>query len=278
MKNLVASIVLVFSLAFATAQVSTPAPSPFVKMEQSIGMSKVTLEYSRPGVKGRSIFGDLVPYDKIWRTGANQATKITFADDVVFNGSKLKKGTYALYTIPTKDKWTIMLNDDLTIGGNVARYSTDTEVHRSTAKSMQMSEKMESFMIFFDDLRDGSANLYIGWDKTIVQIPVEFSTDDMVMANIKRTMNGPSANDYYRAAVYYYNNDKDMDQAYEWINSATEKNPEAFWMATWKARILQKMGKKKDALTAARMALDLSKKAGNEDYMKINNDIIKALK
>lgn len=278
MKNLIATFVLIIAFSFVSAQLRTPSPSPSIKMEQQVGLETITLDYSRPGVKGRKIFGELVPYGKIWRTGANQATKISFSSDVTFNGKEVKKGTYAMYTIPGKDEWTIMLNEDLTIGGNVARYSEDTEAHRSTVKPATMDVKTESFLILFDELRDASAKLYLMWDNVIVEVPMEFNTDKQVMSAIDRTMAGPSAGDYYQAAVYYYNNDKDLAKANEWITKASDMNPNAYWVATWKARILAKQGKKKEAMAAAEAAMKKAEKAGNKDYVKINSEIIKGLK
>ncbi|MEO0898463.1 MAG: DUF2911 domain-containing protein [Bacteroidota bacterium] len=276
MKQVLLTIgAIVLAAMTLQAQVQTPAPSPSVKMEQAVGMSTVTLEYSRPGVKGRTVFGDLVPFDKIWRTGANRATKVTFSKDINFNGKEVKAGTYAMYTIPGKDSWTVMLNTDLSIGGNVAKYSTDTEVHRSTVKPNMMDTKMESFMIFVDNLRDASADLVLAWDQTAVVIPMKIDTDKDVMASIERTMAGPSANDFYASALYYYNNDKDMDQALKWISKAADMRPEAYWVATWKARILDKMDKRDEAVSTAKKAMEMAEKAGNMDYVKINKGIIK---
>ncbi len=280
MRTYVLLIALLMAIAFnpLKAQVETPAPSPMVKMEQSVGLTTLGLEYSRPSVKEREIFGSLVPYGKIWRTGANQSTKITFGDDVVFNGKKVKAGTYALYTIPGEDSWTLMLNSDLSIGGNVAAYKEATEVHRSTTTTQDFPSMIESMLIYIDDLRDGSATFNLVWAKTHIQVPIDLDTDENVMASIKATMAGPSANDYYRAALYYYNNDKSIAKAEEWITKASDMRPEAYWVATWKARILKKAGKTEKAKKTAKMALGMAEKAGNQDFVKINKDMLSEMK
>lgn len=259
------------------AQINTPAPSPSSKIEQAVGLGEITVEYSRPSMKGRSIFGDLVPYDKIWRTGANAATKISFSEDVTIGGKDVKAGSYALYTKPGKSSWTVMLYSDLGLGGNVGNYDESKEVARFTASSQNLPFEVESFTMMFGDLSDTGATLGLMWESAFVSIPIKVEVEKKVMANIDRVMAGPSSGDYYQAAVYYYNADKDMDKALTWINKALEGG-ERFWMMTWKARILGKMGKKADAIAASKKAMALAKEANNNDYVKINTELISSWK
>ncbi len=258
----------------ATAQIATPTPSPSASFTQTVGLTDISVEYSRPGVKGRTIFGDLVPYGRIWRTGANASTKITFSDDVSLEGNEIEAGTYAMYTIPGEDEWQVMLYSDLSLGGNVGGYDDSNEVIRFSVEPVEMETSAESFMIAMDELSDESATLMLIWANTMVPIEVGVSADDEVMAAIEQTMAGPSANDYYQAAVYYYNTDRDLDQALEWINTSIDNGGDRFWIHTWKAQILGKMGNTEEAIATSRKAMAMAEEAGNQDYVTINANLI----
>ena len=257
-----------------SAQIATPAPSPAASFTQTVGLTNIEVSYSRPGVKGRTVFGDLVPYGQVWRTGANAATTISFSDDVTVEGKPVKAGKYALYTVPGKDSWSVMLYSDLSLGGNVGGYDESKEVVRVSVSPVAMPYSAESFMIAMDEIQNESALLMLIWDKTMVPVKIGVSADDKVIAAIERTMGGPSANDYYQAAVYYYSTDRDMDQALAWINTSIEKGNNRFWVVTAKARILGKMGKKAEAIATSREAMKMAEEAGNQDYLKINADLI----
>lgn len=279
MKKILSPLMLLLMMAAITTngQIRTPAPSPGAKIEQAVGLSTISVDYSRPSMKDRAIFGNLVPYGKIWRTGANQATKITFSDDATFGGKDVKAGTYALYTMPGEKSWTVMLYSDLSLGGNVAGYDESNEVLRVNVESMELPMSIESFSIGFNNLRDDHADLMISWEKTIVSVKIEVEVEKTVMASIERTMAGPSGNDFRAAALYYYNNGKDLDQALTWINKSLEGG-ERFWIVTNKAQILAKMGRNDEAATTAKRAIELAKEAKNNDYVKINEDILASLK
>ncbi len=278
MKQTFASLLLLgmlLSTVPAFSQISTPSPSPAATLTQMVGLTKVEFEYSRPSVKGRTIFGDLVPFDAIWRTGANGATKVTFSSDVKLEGNSVTAGSYALYTIPGESSWTVMLYNDLSLGGNVGSYKAENEALRFKVTPQSMPFSAESFVINMDNLTANSATIYLIWDKTMVPINLEVLDDAKVMASIERVMAGPGANDYYQAAMYYYQTDRDIDQALVWIDLALEKGGDRYWIMTNKARILGKMGNKKEATTVARRAKEMAKEAGNEDYVKINDGLIK---
>ena len=205
-------------------------------------LGKITIDYSRPSVKGRTIFGELVPFNAVWRTGANQSTKITFSDDVKVEGKEVKAGTYAIYSIPGKESWSVMLYSDLNLGGNVAGYNKEKEVARFSVKPDELPFSVESMTIGINNLKDASASLLIYWDKTLVSLDIETDVDSKVMAAIDNAMGGPSGGEYYAAAGYYYANGKDINKAVEWVNKAIEMRGDnaPYWMLTQQARILKK--------------------------------------
>lgn len=258
------------------AQIKSPAPSPSAEYEQVIGLTEVELEYSRPSMRGRTIFGDLVPYGKIWRTGANARTKISFSTDVTINEKELKGGTYALFTIPNASSWDIIFYTDYAGGGAPAKLDESKVALKVSAKPNSMNSKMETFTIGFGELADGdSGMMYIMWEQTSVEIKIGVPTDEIAMKSIESTMAGPSNGDYYTAAVYYLNSGKDINQAKEWIDKAISGNDNPpFWQLRQQSLIYAASGDKKGAIDSAQKSLAASKKAGNADYVKMNEDSI----
>ncbi len=276
MKKLVLSL-FVTAIAFTTnAQIKTPAPSPSSKLEQAVGLTDVTLEYSRPGMRGRTIFGDLVPFDKVWRTGANENTKITFSDDVTIDGKELKKGTYALYTKPSKDSWEVIFYSDSKNWGNPQKWDASKVALSTTAKVQPMSMKIETFTLSIDDITNDSAVLGILWENAYVGVKFNTPTDKGVEASITKTMNGPSANDYFNSAKYYLDGGKDINKARTWINKAVDmtKDQPRFWYLRQQSLILAKAGDKKGAIVAAKASLAGAEKRGNADYIKMNKEFL----
>jgi len=265
-------LALLLSLSLS-AQIRTPMPSPTISFEQSLGLSTVSMEYSRPSVKGREIFGGLVPYGQIWRTGANASTKITFGEDLMLENNAVEAGTYALYTIPGEDEWTVMLYTDLTLGGNVANYDEENEYLRFSVKPQEMPMTFESMTFIINDIRDDQATLSLMWAQTMVSIEIQLEVDEKVMASIERVMNGPSPNDYFAAARYYYETDRDLEQALEWINLTLE-SAERYWIVTWKARILGKMERYKEAMATSAKAKEMAQEAENMDYVRMNDEMM----
>ena len=258
----------------ANAQIKTPAPSPFSKVEQVVGLTDVTLEYYRPAMRGRTIFGDLVPFDKIWRTGANARTKITFSDDVTIEGDTLKKGTYAIFTKPAADSWEVYFYTDYAGGGAPRNWDDSKVALKTTAKTESMPMPVQSFTISFDDLTDASAVIGMLWENTYVGVKFNVPTDAIASKSIESVMSGPSANDYNNAASYYRKNGKDLKQALIWSTKATELNKNAFWMMREKSLIHAAMGDKKGAIEAAKKSMEVAEKAGNADYVKMNKESI----
>lgn len=276
--NKLASIAGAAMLAFCTISSNaqtfkTPAPSPLQTLKQAFGLGEVTLEYSRPLAKGRVIFGDVVPYGKIWRTGANGTTKVTFSDDVELEGRAVKAGTYGLYTIPGKTNWQVMLYRDLTLAGNVASYSEANEVLRFTVPAMALPYNVKSFTMGMEAVTPTSARLQIMWERTMVSIKLTTDIDTRVMKSIETAMKPGDTRPYFQAANYYYENNKDMDQALSYVDKAIEQN-NAFYVVHLKAKIQMKQKDYAGAIRTAKESLRLSEEAKNDDYVRLNEKLI----
>jgi tetratricopeptide (TPR) repeat protein len=259
-------------------QIRIPAPSPSATFQQRVGLTDITLDYSRPGVKGRTIFGDLVPYDKLWRTGANMATRIEFSDDVKIDGKELKAGTYALFTIPGKDQWTLIFNSNYNQGG-IAQYKESEDVLRVKVFPQKMDEIIESFTIDINDITDSGAKLWILWEYTAVPVQITVDVDARVMADIESALNpANNAGNYFAAASYFYNTDRDLDQALEWINKSIKLGNNRYWVVHLKANILKKKGDCPAAIRTAEESRTLAEEAGNDDYIALNDKLIASCK
>lgn len=276
MKKIILFVFAVATTVAVNAQLKTPAPSPSQEIEQTVGLTEVKLEYSRPSMKGRTIFGDLVPYDKMWRTGANANTKITFSDAVMIGGKEVKAGTYAVYTKPGMQSWDVMLYTDTNNWGTPEKWDEKKVAATVTAQVYPMPMNIETFTMSFDDLTGDSANLGMMWEKSYVALPIKFMTEKQVSANIEQVMAGPSANDYYQSAVYYLESGQDMGKAKMWIDKAIEMREQpAFWYHRQQSLIYAKSGDKKGAVTAAKKSLELAKAANNNDYVALNTKSLK---
>lgn len=262
--------------SFVNAQIQVPQPSPSAKIEQEVGLTNVTVEYSRPGMRGRVIFGDLVPYGEKWRTGANNNTTISFDTNVVIDGKELKAGTYAIYSIPQENEWKVLFYEDSNNWGLPQDWQDSKVALEATATVQEMPMTMHTFTILIDELQNDSAVLNIIWENTIVTLPFEVPTNERAMASIERVMNGPSANDYFAAATYYHDEKIDLNKAYEWIKKAVDMGEDdAFWVIRRKALIEADMGKKNEAIATAKRSLAAAEKAGNKDYVKMNKNSLK---
>ena len=274
-RKLLFATILFASFAADAQQLRTPAPSPTQTLQQDFGISTVQLIYSRPAMKGRKIFGDLVPYGKVWRTGANQATRIKFNDDVIIGGKPLKAGEYAIFTIPNENEWEIIINKGNENWGTV--YKQEDDLLRVKVKPTQLNSAVENFTMQFENITPTSTDLAIMWDKTAVRIPVTTDIDSKVMAQINNLMNRDNR-PYFGAAMYYLESGKDLNQAITWFDKAIEQNPNAFWIYHQKANALAKLGKKDDARQAANKSIELAKAQKNDDYVKLNEKLLANLK
>ena len=266
------AVVFAAGLFVANAQVKTPRPSPNAEVEQELGLTEVEVKYSRPSVKGRTIFGDLVPYGTMWRTGANSPTIVDFDDKVMVEGNEIEKGKYAMFTIPGKDKWTVIFNSNTK--KNAWEYDESTEAARFEVTPSKLAQPVESFTIGFDNLRDASCSMYMAWENTKVSFNIEVNTDEAVMATIEKTMAGPEAYDKYLAARYYYENDKDLKKALTWVTEACDAMPDKYWMLKWKAEIQAANGLTKEAIATAEKSKTLAAEAYKQGYVKMNEENI----
>lgn len=275
-KHVLFTLLLAVSV-FGYSQIETPQPSPSAKVEQKVGLTDVMLEYSRPSMRGRTIFGDLVPYGKLWRTGANSNTKITFSDDVTIDGQTLKAGSYAIYTVPNEASWDVIFYTDTNNWGTPQTWDDSKVVAKVAANVYEMPMKIDTFTMIFDHLSSGGATLGMLWENAYVGVPFNVPTDNKVLANINDVMSSnPTANDYYAAAVYYLQELKDIKTAKEWIDKAMSmtENP-AYWQLRQQSLIYAKSGDKKGAIEIAKKSLAGAEQAGNQDYVKMNNDSLK---
>lgn len=258
-----------------TGQITTPAPSPAATLTQQVGLTDVKIEYSRPAVRGRAIFGELVPYDALWRTGANKNSTISFSDNVTIGGTEVSAGSYAIFTKPGASSWEVVFYSDTNNWGTPQNWDASKVAATVTAEVKTMPMSAESFTITLYDLNNNGATLGIMWDKTYVEVPFTVPTKKKAVESIETVMGGPSANDYYAAASYYYEEGEDLEQAKEWIDKAVAKNGQAYWMMRRQSLIYAKLGDKKGAIDAAKKSLAAAEAAKNMDYVKMNQDSLK---
>jgi len=270
------SILLLFVGVISTtnAQIKTPQPSPASTIEQVVGLTNVTLEYSRPAMRGRTIFGDLVPFGKVWRTGANANTKITFSDNVTIDGQELKKGTYAIYTIPNQTSWEVIFYNDANNWGTPQKWDDTKVAAKTSVEVYEMPVKIESFTMTFDDLTSSSAVLGILWENVYVGVKFDVPTDAIASKSIENVMAGPSGNDYFQAATYYHTEGKDLKQALAWIQKAAQGENPPFWYLRRMSLIQADLGDVKGAIETAKKSLAGAQKANNADYVKMNKESI----
>lgn len=268
---------LILGFTFSSkAQIDTPAPSPASKLEQKVGLTDVTITYSRPSMRGRTVFGNLVPYNKLWRTGANQNTIINFSNDVTIAGQALKAGSYALFTKPNSTSWDVYFYNTTNNWGLPQAWDDRNVAAQVTVVPTAFPFRVETFTMSIDELKSTGAVISILWENTYVAIPFEVPTDKTVTAAIERAMSGPSAGDYYAAAVYYLQEGKDINQAKTWMDKAMSmfKKP-TYWQLRQQSLIYAKSGDKSGAIELARKSLESAKAAGNDDYVKMNVDSLK---
>lgn len=276
LKQLLVCSILSAIISTSDAQLlKTPAPSPVQTIKQDFGISFMELTYSRPDMRGRKIFGDLVPWGQVWRTGANAITKIKFADDVSIGGQALKAGEYAIYTIPNENQWEVIINKDANVWGTV--YKPENDVLRVKLPSSKLDYPVETFTMQFANIKSNSADLQIMWDKTLVALPITTDVDKTVMTQINNIMNKDNR-PYYQAAMYYMETGKDLNQALTWFDKAIGQNPNAYWVYLQKANALARLGKKEDARKTAQKSMELAKADNNQDYVKLNEKLLESLK
>ena len=269
---------LLFTVNLSFSQINTPRVSPASEVEQMVGLTQIEIEYSRPSMRGREVFGNLVPFGKVWRTGADNSTKISFDTDVIISGKTIQSGTYSIFSIPNKESWEIILYSDVELWGVPRDWSENKIVFSSMfdVKKLKKSNTVETFTISFNDLTNNDVNMSISWENTSVDIKIEVPTRSMVESDINKVLSdNPKSSDYYAAAVFYRQENINLDKALEWMNKAIEMNESPrFWQYRQQSLIMAANDKFADAVDAAKKSLDLAIEADNQDYIKMNRESI----
>lgn len=305
-KSAQSILVIAFAVmvSIAHAQVQTPAASPQGSVSTTVGLTEIKVDYARPLARGRKIFGEdvkkdapaatasakkkgvveapaqpaLVPYGKIWRTGANYGTKISFSDDVTVEGIAVPKGEYLIFTWPGASEWTVSIYKDVNLGGDTDKYDKSKEAANFKVKPEKLTEKVETFTINIGDISNDykQAKVQLAWENTSVKFTVGVDYEEKVMKSIEANTKVNPYN-YFQAAVYYLENGKDLKQALEWVNKAADGMGSPFWVLHQKAKIQKALGDKEGAIATANASLESAKKANNRDYQIMNEDLIKSL-
>ncbi len=267
MRKIFILSIVALGLSSVNAQINMPQPSPQGTISQKVGLNDVTIVYSRPSAKDRKVFGDLVPYGQLWRTGANRSVKLTLSDSTTIGGKKIGKGDYSIFSIPNEKEWTIIINKAVDLSGTNGYKESDDIVRFNVP--VQKVSKVESFTFNFANITTTSADIEIMWEEVKVAFKIEVSYDDKVMKNIDAALN-PSANSYFSAARYYYETDRDAKQALTWINKALEIGGDKYWILRTKSLIQAKLEDYKGAIETANKSLTLAKADEDGSYIKMN--------
>lgn len=260
------------SLSFA--QIKTPAASPAASISQSVGLANVAVSYSRPALKGRKMFGDQIPYGKVWRTGANMATKLTVSEDVTVNGQPVPAGSYAIFTIPNPNEWTVILSKNPNIFGSFA-YNQADDLLRFTVKPERLRTPAEYFTVEFSAFTPTRATLALRWENVQVSFPIEQNPDEKIMAQISAELArpNPAPSVYSAAADYYYQTNRDLKQALQWATKVVE-NDKKYWTYYLRGKIAARLGDCQTARADATAGLELAKQAGDDAYIKNHTKIL----
>ncbi len=279
----ISGLAVVSSLRAQTPNIDFPAASPACTLKQRVGLTDITVVYSRPSVKGRTIFGGIVPYGQVWRAGANQATKISFSTPVKLEGNEIPAGNYSLFAIPGEQEWTIIISKNTNQWG-AFQYKTNDDLVRFPVTPVSLRDtSVETFSIEFNHIRDESAMLELVWDKTVVPIRLTVDVTDKIVPQIEAAMAAPGNKSdtlYFQAATFYYNHDLDQKKALDWINAGLADNPRiAYELLHLKSQILAKQGDKAGAIAAAKQSTELAIKAegASSSFVKMNQDLISSL-
>lgn len=280
MKKILFSLLTVIGLS-AQAQIKMPAASPTQTLSQDFGLGKIEIVYSRPALKGRAAFGNgtvLAPTGTVWRTGANGATKVTFSHPVTVGGKLLAAGAYALFTIPGETEWTIIFNTNSNSWGSFS-YKEAEDVVRFKVKAENTSNSTENFTINVDNITPETATISLKWAKTLVNIPISTDIKTVIRTQVKEATKGTNvtADVYFAAANFYYDMDKDYDNALVCVDKAVSLNTKAYYMFLLKAKVLKELGNKKGARESAETCIKIATEANNQDYVRSGKELIASL-
>lgn len=268
-----------FLVSLLQAQVKVPQPSPTSQIKQTVGLTEVVINYSRPSMRGRTIMGGLVPFDEMWRTGANKNTTFQFSDPVQVEDQTLAAGTYALFTRPGRDTWTLYFYTDTENWGIPQQWDDQKVAATITLPVKYEAEALETFTISIDHLTNDGATITLAWEKVILPIALVVPAKEKAMQSIVKTLDSnPKAGDYYNAASYYFSEKMDMQQAQKWITQAVQMEDDKYWMFRLQAKVFAALNQKEAAIKAAKRSLQLAEKAGNPDYVRMNKADIETWK
>jgi Protein of unknown function (DUF2911)/Tetratricopeptide repeat len=271
----IASGIFCIGILSAEAQIKTPQPSPGQTLRQDFGVGTVEINYSRPGIKGRKLGVDIAPYGKVWRTGANSATLLSFSDSVTIGGQAIAPGKYGLLSIPGQNQWVLIITKQLDVT-SAAAYKQENDLVRVPVNPIALKDPVETLTIQFANVKPTSMDLQLCWGNVAISLPITTDYDQKVMADIDRSLkdNRP----YYQAGLYYMETGRDLNQAVIWFDKAIELTPKAYWIYHQKANALAKLGKKEEARKTAQKSLDLAKEGQNDDYVRLNEKLLETLK
>lgn len=280
MKTAVLAAIALICGTYIGAQIQSPPASPTFELKGTVGLTEVQIVYSRPSARGRSVAGELIPYNEVWRTGANASTKISFSTNVKLDGNPVPAGTYALYSLFNEEEATIILSKNLELWGAVG-YKDQDDLLRFTVPVKHPSSHYETFTISFSDFTLNSANLNLKWEHTKAMFAIESEVDPIVMAQINEQVidNTPTnSNTYFQAASYFYQTNRDAELALNWVNQVLKQNSEkAYWVVHLQAKLLARLNRKAEATAAAEESIQLAQSAGNPDYVRLNEKLIASL-
>ena len=275
MKKIIIALAIIIANFTIEAQVKTPQSSPKATIQQSVGLTDVEIEYSRPSARGRAVFGNLIPFGKVWRTGANENTTISFSDDVIIDGKTLKKGKYSLYTVPKIESWEIIFYKTTDNWGNPEEWKEENVALRATVKPETLNKSVETFTIGISGLDNNFAYLEISWENSYVALKIEVPTQKKATANIEKALSGPASADYFAAAQFLFQSNGDNVKALEYVNKSLDMSKDKpFWYNRLKSLIQAKLGDKKGAIETAKASLVAAEAAKNQDYVKMNKESI----
>lgn len=272
-----AAMTIIAAVGMQAQELKLPALSPTATITQEFSTSKMEIVYSRPSMRGRTVFGDLVPFGTVWRTGANAATKVTFGEDVEIGGKQVKAGSYSLYSVPGQSEWEIIINKNTGNWGAMG-YDTKDDVVRMKVKPSTLSSAVETFTIAIGNITFSSCTIDIMWERTHVSIPVKANNQERLATSIDKAINSPNI-PYQQAATYYFETGQNLDKALDYATKAADKNPKAYWLEMLKARIAAKLGKNDVARAAANKTMEIAKGTpGETEYTKYAQDLLRTLK
>ncbi|MBG6188483.1 DUF2911 domain-containing protein [Flavobacterium sp. CAN_S2] len=275
MKKIIIAFAIIIANFTIEAQVKTPQSSPKSTIMQEVGLTAVEINYSRPSARGRAVFGNLIPFGKVWRTGANENTTVSFSDDVIIDGKTLKKGKYSLYTIPKVESWEIIFYKTTDNWGNPEEWKEENIALRATVKPETLNKSVETFTIGISGLDNNFAFLEIYWENSYAAVKFEVPTQQKATANIEKALAGPTGADYFAAAQFLFQSNGDNAKALVYINKALDMTKDKpFWYNRLKSLIQAKLGDKKGAIETAKASLAAAEIAKNQDYVKMNKDSI----